>query len=112
MVKQFDIITVDLNPTRGKEKNKYRPCVVVSNKLLNRGSAFSWVLPITHRPPRRPSDIPIRTRYGKVGGIIDTVQIRALDLSARHAVVIDKLDQALQDVVLETIQIHTEMLEK
>lgn len=35
MVNQFDIIIVDLDPTKGMEKGINRPCVIVSNNLVN-----------------------------------------------------------------------------
>ena len=91
MVKQFQIVTIDLDPTLVKEKNKKRPCLIVSNNLVNQGSAFSWVLPITNRPKRTPSDIELKTKSNKVQGIIDTVQIRAVDLSVRNSRVVDEL---------------------
>jgi len=34
MVRQGDIIKVDLNPTLGHEQSGYRPCVVVSNETF------------------------------------------------------------------------------
>ena len=40
-VQRFDVWLVDLNPTRGKEINKTRPCVVISP---NEMSALSMVL--------------------------------------------------------------------
>ena len=40
-VKRFEVWLVDLNPTRGQEINKTRPCVVVSP---NEMSALSTVL--------------------------------------------------------------------
>lgn len=110
MVNQFDIVTIDLDPTRGREKNKYRPCLIVSNNLVNRGSSFSWVLPITNRPKRMPSDIEIKSKSNKVQGIIDTVQIRAVDLSVRNARVVDELSEGLKNRVLQTIFAHTEIV--
>lgn len=111
MVKQFDIITVDLEPSRGKEKKKYRPCVVVSNNLINQGSAFSWVMPITNRDKRLPSDLIVKSKNEKVSGIVDTVQIRALDLKARGSKVIDELHDDLKIDILETIVAHSEIVE-
>src|SRR5699024_1237538 len=103
MVRQFDIVTIDLDPTRGKEKNQYRQCLIISNNLVNHGAAFSWVLPITNRPKRTPYDIEIKTKSNKVQGIIDTVQIRAVDLSVRNSRVIDELREGLRNQVLQTI---------
>lgn len=110
MINQFDIVTIDLDPKKGKEKNKYRPCLVVSNNLVNHGSAFSWVLPITNRPKRTPSDIEIKTKSNKVQGIIDTVQIRSVDLSVRNSRVVDELSERLRNQVLQTIFAYTEIV--
>ncbi|KIX91710.1 growth inhibitor PemK [Staphylococcus microti] len=110
MVKQFDIITVDLNPSRGREKNKYRPCLIISNDLMNKNTPLSWIFPITNRPKKFPSDIILKTNNKNVEGIIDTVQIRALDLTVRNAKVIDTLHDSLKATVLKTIEAHTEMV--
>lgn len=110
MVKQFDIITVDLNPTRGKEKSKYRPCVVVSNDLVNNNSAFSWIMPITNRKKKFPTDLEVKTKKNNVHGWIDTVQIRSLDLSVRNTKVVDTLQDNVKRDILETIEAHTEII--
>ena len=93
MVKQFDIALVDFDPAKGKEKGKYRPCVIISNDLLNSSNTISWVMPITSRSKRFPSDIPLKTKNNKVTGIIDTVQIRAIDLSVRDTKIVDTLQE-------------------
>lgn len=110
MVKQFDVITVDLDPTRGREKKKYSPCVVVSNNLINNGSSFSWIMPITNRSRRQPSDLPVKTKNNNITGIIDTVQIRALDLKVRNTKVIDEIHDDLKSNILETIIAHFEIV--
>lgn len=110
MVKQFDIAFVDFNPTKGKEKGKYRPCVIISNDLLNSSNSISWVMPISSRKKRFPSDIPLKTKLNKVSGIIDTVQIRALDLSVRDTKIVDTLQEQVKHQVLRTISAHTEVI--
>jgi len=110
MVKQFDIITVDLDPTRGKEKNKYRPCVVISNDLVNDHSAFSWIMPITSREKVYPTDLEVKTKNNNVHGVIDTVQIRSLDLSVRNTKVVDTLQENVKRDILETIEAHIEII--
>ena len=47
VVKYGDIILVDLNPVRGEEISKIRPCLVVSRKILNEKSPFFIILPFT-----------------------------------------------------------------
>jgi len=42
-----DVLWVDLDPVRGSEANKRRPCVVVSNDASNRAAATLTVVPCT-----------------------------------------------------------------
>ncbi len=42
-----DVYWVDLEPSRGSEANKLRPCVIVSRDASNRASTILTVVPIT-----------------------------------------------------------------
>lgn len=110
MVNQFDVIMIDLNPTRGKEKQKYRPCVIVSNDFVNYHSPFVWILPITNRSKRFPSDIPVSTKNSNVTGIIDSVQIRSVDIKARNYKKIDELNESIRTDVINTIIAHSAII--
>ena len=46
-LKRGDIITVNLNPTKGSETGKIRPCVVVTNDVYNQRVPVIQVVPIT-----------------------------------------------------------------
>lgn len=111
MVNQFDIVIVDLDPTRGMEKGKNRPCVIVSNNLVNANSSFVWALPITSREAKYVTDIPLKTKFNKVSGIIDSIQIRALDIRSRGYKVVDQLQAGIQSLVIESIEAHTEIID-
>ncbi len=78
MVKRFDVWLVDLNPTKGREINKIRPCVVVSP---NEMSALSTVLmaPMTTKGLEFPCRI--KCRFKNKSGLILLDQIRAVDKS-------------------------------
>ena len=77
-VRRFDIWLVDLNPTKGREINKTRPCVVLSP---NEMSALSTVLmaPMTTKGFEFPCRIACRFKGKK--GLILLDQIRAIDKS-------------------------------
>jgi mRNA interferase MazF len=77
-VRRFDIWLVDLNPTKGREINKTRPCVVISP---NEMSALSTVLmaPMSTRGFEFPCRIACRFKGKK--GLILLDQIRAIDKS-------------------------------
>jgi mRNA interferase MazF len=42
-----EVWTVDLEPTLGHEQGKIRPCIVVSNDLMNTRMGMSIVVPVT-----------------------------------------------------------------
>jgi mRNA interferase MazF len=46
-VRRGDIVIVELDPTRGHEMRKTRPCVVVQNDVGNRNSHTTVVAPAT-----------------------------------------------------------------
>jgi len=74
--KRFDVWLVDLNPTRGREINKTRPCVVVSPDEI---SALSTVL----MAPMTTKGFPLPCRVGcsfkGKKGLILLDQLRAVD---------------------------------
>jgi len=78
MVKRFDVWLVNLSPTKGREINKTRPCIVISP---NEMSALSTVLmaPMT----TKGFDFPcrIKCRFKGKSGLILLDQIRAVDKS-------------------------------
>lgn len=103
MVKQYEIINVDLDPTRGNEKGKKRPCLIVSNTEFVNITKFAWIFPITSRGLKYPTDIELKTKENKIYGIIDCAQIISLDLQARPYEYVDTLDDpvilSIKDVV-------------
>ena len=78
IARRFDVWLVNLNPTRGREINKVRPCVVISPDEM---SALSTVImaPMTTKGFGFPVRIPCRFK-GKAGLIL-LDQIRAVDKS-------------------------------
>ena len=41
------VIDVDLNPTKGSETGKIRPCIIVTNNTYNRRVPVIQVVPVT-----------------------------------------------------------------
>lgn len=78
MAKRFEIWLVDLTPTKGREINKTRPCIVISPDEM---SALSTVLmaPMT----TKDLDFPCRIacKFQGKNGLILLDQIRAVDKS-------------------------------
>jgi len=78
MVNRFEVWLVDLNPTKGREINKTRPCVVISP---NEMSSLSTVLmaPMTTKGFEFPCRVACR--FKEKSGLILLDQIRAVDKS-------------------------------
>jgi len=75
-----DVYWVDLNPTKGSEINKKRPCVIVSASPINRARNTVVVVPLsTAARPRPPIVINVECLGKKVSAICD--QIRTVDKS-------------------------------
>jgi mRNA interferase MazF len=78
-MEQYNVYWVDLNPTKGGEMNKIRPCVILSPTEANRHFLTVIAAPITS------TDLGLPTRHKitvkKVAGYIALDQMRALDKS-------------------------------
>lgn len=99
-VTRFQVWLVSLNPTKGKEINKTRPCVVISP---NEMSALSTVLvaPMT----TKGFDFPcrIKCKFKNKNGLILLDQIRAVD-KLRLVKKIGSIDEKTQVELCNTLQ--------
>ena len=82
---RLDIVLVSLDPTRGSEIKKTRPCVVVSPDIINQNSNTIIVCAITHFDKRKAgSFFFVQVQADKTTGLlkeslINTQQIRTID---------------------------------
>ena len=53
-VNRGDVLAVDLEPAKGSEMNKTRPCLVVTNDLANKHSRVILVVALTTAEPNDP----------------------------------------------------------
>ncbi|PHS72034.1 MAG: transcriptional regulator [Cycloclasticus sp.] len=99
-VTRFQVWLVSLNPTKGKEINKTRPCVVISP---NEMSALSTVLvaPMT----TKGFDFPcrIKCKFKNKNGLILLDQVRAIDKS-RLIKKLGSMDEKTQVELCNTLQ--------
>jgi len=77
MVNQFDIYWIDLNPTKGSEINKKRPCVVISPNEMNKNLNTIIIAPLTSTIKNYPTRVNVLAGGGK--GQIALDQIRSID---------------------------------
>lgn len=75
-----DVYRVDLNPTKGSEINKIRPCIIVGATPINLARSTIVVVPLLSSPtPRPPLVVPIPSLGNRSVAVCD--QIRAIDKS-------------------------------
>ena len=79
MVEQFEIYWIDLNPTKGSEINKKRPCVVISPKEMNDNLRTLIVAPLTSTIRNYPTRVTVTVNKRK--GQIALDQLRSIDKS-------------------------------
>lgn len=100
-----DIYWVDLNPTKGSEINKLRPCVLIGATPINQARHTVVVVPLsTAAQARPPITISVSCLGKQVTAICD--QIRSVDKSrlkkpAGHLSLkdLDALDEGLRQVL-------------
>jgi mRNA interferase MazF len=70
MLKKGMVVMVDLNPTKGSETGKIRPCVIVTNDVYNQRVPVIQVVPITEwnekkveSSPMSPSNLQQKMAY-------------------------------------------------
>jgi mRNA interferase MazF len=76
-IRRGDVYLVQLNPTRGREIRKTRPCVVVSPDELNAHLETFIVAPLTTGSHQYPFRVPCRFA-GKDGHLV-LDQVRTVD---------------------------------
>jgi mRNA interferase MazF len=75
--RQFDVYWADLNPTRGAEISKIRPCVIVSPDDINDLVRTIVAVPLT--TTLRSYPMRLRVQVGGQASDAATDQIRAID---------------------------------
>lgn len=107
MHKQFEIRWIDLDPTRGAETQKKRPCVILQSDLVNRGSKTVIVAPLL--PGHKDWPFAVNVTPDKKNGLdkprhINVKQLRAVDVS-RIANLQGKLDATMLGDIRDALNI-------
>lgn len=77
VVKQYDIVLVNLDPTIGSEIKKTRPCLVISPDEMNKHLRTLVLAPLTTSIKEYPTRVPVE--HNDVSGSIVLDQIRTVD---------------------------------
>ena len=98
---RLDIVLVDLEPTRGGEIKKTRPCVIISPDIVNKHSKTVIICAVTHYDTRKSTShffvtvSPTKTSGLTKKSIINTLQTRTIDRT-RIIKKIGKLSKSLE----------------
>ena len=101
VVKRFEVYLVALDPTRGSELRKTRPCLVISPDEMNRHIRTVIVAPMTTKGRNYPTRVACR--FQKKDGQIVLDQIRTIDKS-RLVKKLGRISPTAASRVLETLQ--------
>ena len=77
VVRRFDVFLVSLDPTRGREVKKTRPCLVVSPDEMNRHIGTVIIAPMTIRRREYPTRVPCTFQGTRGQVVLD--QVRTVD---------------------------------
>ena len=77
VISQYDVYWVDLDPTKGHEIKKTRPCVVISPNEMNKYIGSVIIAPMTSKSKQYPSRIEVL--FNQKQGWIVLDQIRTID---------------------------------
>ena len=77
--RKWDIVLVDLNPTKGSDISKIRPCLIVSPNAVNTYMKTIVVIPFTSEPKSYP--FRIATNYKNTDGELCFDHIKSIDKS-------------------------------
>lgn len=84
MYKQLEIYWIDLDPTKGAETQKKRPCVILQDDIVNRRSKTLIVAPILPEHKDWPFAVnidPSKDNHLDKKRHINLKQMRAIDVS-------------------------------
>jgi mRNA interferase MazF len=101
VLSRFEVYLVNLDPTRGTEIQKMRPCLVVSPNEMNRAIRTVIVAPMTTQGRAYPTRVSCRFQ-GRDGQIV-LDQIRAVD-RVRLVKKLGRLDRKTAAQVLQKLQ--------
>ena len=101
VTKRFDVHLISLDPTRGSEIKKTRPCLIISPDEMNQHIRTVVVAPMTTKGRAYPSRVPC-TFQGKRGQVV-LDQIRTVD-KTRLVRRLGRISATVQRKVLDTLQ--------
>jgi len=104
VINQYEVYLIDLDPTRGHEIQKTRPCLVISPNEMNHHISTIIVAPMTTKSRSYPTRVELT--FNKKTGWIVLDQIRTIDKTR----LVKKLGKIEKEEIRRVKEILKEML--
>jgi mRNA interferase MazF len=91
-----DLVWVDFDPQAGHEQAGHRPAIVLSTSFYNR-QGLMICCPITTKKKGYPFEVTVKSKHGKITGVVLADHIKCLDWQVRNT---EKADVAEQETLL------------
>lgn len=104
VVNQYEVFLIDLDPTRGHEIQKTRPCLVVSPNEMNRAIGTVIVAPMTTKSRDYPTRVGLEFQEKRGWIVLD--QIRTVDktrLVKKLGRIADQKIEQVKDILREML---------
>lgn len=100
-----DIVTVSFDPSAGREMQKRRPALVLSNAKYSKLTGLAVVCPITHAENNRlkGSGLLVQLHQKKVDGYVNPLQFHTFDFRRRQFELIERVKAETLEQALETV---------
>jgi len=108
MVKQGDIIKINLNPKSGHEQAGNRPAVIISNDYFIEKARFAIVCPISNTDKNFPLHVRLDERT-KTTGVVLCDHVRSLDINSRFYTFIETMPRDILENVINIVFAEIEM---
>ncbi|WP_426575723.1 type II toxin-antitoxin system PemK/MazF family toxin [Xenorhabdus stockiae] len=99
-----DIVSLDFDPSAGKEIMKRRPAFVLSRKMFNEHTGFAIVAPITSMKRGMNMEVILPKDLSTQGAIL-IHQIKSLDFADRQIKFIERAPQNIIEKVSEIAKV-------
>lgn len=107
MVRQGDIIYLELNPTKEHEQQGFRPCLCVSNNLVYDYSNLIIIAPISNTKREYPLYYSLENY--NISGKVLIDQLRSVDPSKRRIKFVEKIKQSDLENILDIAKLIFEI---
>ena len=106
VVRQYDIFMISLDPARGHEIKKSRPCLVISPDEMNGNISTVIIAPMTTASHPYPSRVPLHFAGKQALVVLD--QLRTVDkvrlvkrLGAADETVVKKVKAVIKEMLVD-----------